>query len=94
MEKSFISKPHERTNTSYDISKKRVLTSELDPIMIEYRNDVRATDDMTEVEVYISSTWIYRRGLSTNTSYITYVSHNYKLQMCPDEAFVDMAVTE
>jgi hypothetical protein len=94
MEKSFISKPHERTNTSYDISKKRVLTSELDPIMIEYRNDVRATDVMTEVEVYISSTWMYRRGLSTNTSYITYVSHIYKLLMCPDEAFVDMAVTE
>ena len=94
MEKSFISKPHERTNTSYDISKNRVLTSELDPIMIEYRNDVRATDDMTEVEVYISSTWMYRRGLSTNTSYITYVSHNYKLQMCPEEVFVDMAVTE
>ena len=37
---------------------------------------------------------MYRRGLSTNTSYITYVSHNYKLQMCPDEAFVDMAATE
>ena len=56
MEKSFISKPHEHTNTSYDISRKRVLTSELDPIMIEYRNDVRATDDMAEIEVYISST--------------------------------------
>ena len=94
MKKRFISKPHERTNTSYDIGKKRVLTSELDLIMIEYRNDVRATDDMTEVEVYVSSTWMYRRGLSTNTSYITNVSHNCKLQMRTDEASDDLFATE
>ena len=74
--------------------KKRVLTSELDPVMIEYRNDIRATDGIPEVEVYMSSTWMSWRGLSTKTFYITYVSHNYKLQMCPDEGFVDMAVTE
>jgi hypothetical protein len=74
--------------------KKRVLTSELDPVMIEYRNNMQATDVKPEVEVYMSSTRMYRRGLSTNTSYITYVSHNYKLQMCPGEAFIDMAVTE
>eukprot|EP00986_Skeletonema_menzelii_P017821 scaffold22293_cov116-Skeletonema_menzelii.AAC.2 len=62
--------------------------------MLEYRSDTRATDDFPEVRVYMSSIWIYRRGLTTITSYITYASHNYKLQMCPDEAFVDIAVTE
>ena len=36
--------------------KKCVLTSELDPAMIEYRNNMQATDDKPEVEVYMSST--------------------------------------
>ena len=36
--------------------KKRVLTSDLDPVMIEYRGDMQATDDKPEVEVYMSST--------------------------------------
>ena len=94
MEKSFISKPHERTNTSYDIGKKRVLTSKLDSVNLEYRGDIQVTDGTPEVRVYMLSIWLYRRGLTTITSYITYKSHNYMLQMCPDEAFVDMAVTE
>ena len=94
MKKRFISKPHERTNTSYDIGKKRVLTSKLDSVNLEYRGDIQATDGIPEVGVYMSSTWMYRRGLSTKTSFITYVSHNYKLQMCPNEAFFEMAVTE
>eukprot|EP00986_Skeletonema_menzelii_P018130 scaffold25477_cov108-Skeletonema_menzelii.AAC.1 len=94
MKKRFISKPHERTNTSYDIGKKRVLTSKFDSSMLGYRSDTRATDDLPEVRVYMSSIWIYRRGLTAIISHITYSSHNYKLQMCPGEAFVDMAVTE
>jgi len=92
--RDLITKTFASTNVSCNICKKRVLTSELDSAMLEYRNDIRAIDDIPEVEVYMLSIWMYRRGLSTKTSYITYVSHNYKLQMCPDEAFVDMAVTE
>ena len=38
--------------------KKRVSTSELDPVMIEYRNNMQATDVKPEVEVYMSSTWM------------------------------------
>ena len=62
--------------------------------MDEYRSGILATDDITEVRVYISSIWKYRRGLCTTTSYTTYISHNHKLQICPDEAFVDLVVTE
>eukprot|EP00986_Skeletonema_menzelii_P008603 scaffold3679_cov128-Skeletonema_menzelii.AAC.4 len=94
MKKRFISKPHERTNRSYDIGKKRVLTIKLDSVNLEYRGDIQVTDGKPEVRVYMLSIWLYRRGLTTITSYITYASHNYKLQMCPDEAFVDMAVTK
>ena len=92
--RGLISKTFASTNVSCNICKKRVLKSELDSVMLEYRIDIRAIDDIPEVEVYMSSTWMYRRGLSTKTSSIAYVSRNYKLQMCPDEAFVDMAVTE
>ena len=55
MKKRFISKPHERTNTSYDIGKKRVLTSKLDSVNLEYRVDIQVTDGIPEVRVYISS---------------------------------------
>ena len=54
----------------------------LDLFKDEYRCGILATDDMTEVRVYISSIWIYRRGLCTTTSDTTYTSHNHKLQMC------------
>ena len=64
------------------------------PVTIEYCSDMRAPDDIAEVEVYMSFIWLYRRGLRTKTSYITYISHDFKVQMCPDEAFFDMAVTE
>ena len=66
----------------------------MDPFMDDYRSGILATGDITKVRVYISSIWIYRRGLCTTTSYTTYISHNHKLQMCPDEEFVGMAVTE
>ena len=66
----------------------------LDPAKLDYRSGVLAADDITEVRVYISSIWIYRRGLCIETSYTTYISHNHKLQMCPDEAFIDLTVTE
>ena len=82
------------TNISYNIGKKLVLTRKFDPFMHDYRSGILATDDITKVRVYISSIWIYRRGLCTTTSYTTYISHNHKLQMCPDEEFVDMAVIE
>ena len=62
----------------------------LDLFMDEYRCGILATDDMTEVGVYISSMLIYRRGLCTTTSHTTYKSHNHKLQMCPGEAFDDL----
>ena len=62
--------------------------------MDEYRSGTLATDAITKVRVYISSMWIYRRGLCTTTSHTTYISHNHKLQMCPDEASVDLVVTE
>ena len=62
--------------------------------MDEYRSGTLATDDITEVRVYISSMMIYRRGQCTITSYTTYISHNLKLQMCTDEASDDLLVTE
>ncbi len=62
--------------------------------MDEYRSGILATDDIPEVRVYISSMWIYRRGLCTTTSRTTYISHNHKLQMCTDEEFVGITVTE
>ena len=62
--------------------------------MAEYHGGILAIDDITEVGVYISSIWIYRRGLCTTTSDTTYTSHNHKLQMCTDEAFVDLFATE
>ena len=66
----------------------------LDPFMDEYRSGTLATDDMTEVRVYISSMWIYRRGLCTTTSHTTYISHNHKLQIRTDEASGDLFATE
>ena len=62
--------------------------------MDEYRSGILATDDITEVRVYISSMMIYRGGPCTTTSYTTYISHNHKLQMRPNEELVGMAVTE
>ena len=62
--------------------------------MDDYRSGILAADDIHEIRVYISSIWIYRRDLCTETSYTICISHNYKLQMCPDEASVDLVVTE
>ncbi len=62
--------------------------------MDEYRSGILAKDDITEVRVYISSMWIYIRGLCATTSYTTYISHNHKLPMCIDGEFVGMAMTE
>ena len=63
--------------------------------MDEYRGGILAADDITKVRVYILSIRIYRRGLCTTTSYTTYyISHNQKLQLCPDEEFVGIGVTE
>ena len=62
--------------------------------MDEYRGGILAADDITKVRVYILSIWIYRRGLCTTTSYTTYVAHNHKLLMCPDEASGDLFDTE
>jgi hypothetical protein len=61
--------------------------------MDEYRSGILATDDMTEVRVYISSMLIYGRGLCTTTSYTTYIPHNYKLQMRTDDASDDLFET-
>ena len=65
-----------------------------DPFMDEYRSGTLATDDMTEVRVYISSMWMYRRGLCTTTSHTTYISYNHKLHICTDEASGDLFATE
>ena len=89
-----MSKTFASTNISHYICKNCVLTCKFDSSMLEYCSDTRATDDFPEVRVYMSSIWIYRRGLTIIISHITSVSHNYKLQMCPGEAFVDMAVAE
>ena len=62
--------------------------------MDEYRCDILAADDITEVRVYISSMWIYRRGSCTTTSDTIYISHNHKLQICTDEATGDLFETE
>ena len=61
--------------------------------MDEYRSGTLATDDMTEVRVYIPSVWIYRRGTCTKPSYTTYISHNHMLQMRADEASDDLFET-
>ena len=66
----------------------------LDPFMDEYRSGALATDDMTEVRVYISSMLIYRRGLCTTTSDTTYISHNHKLQICTGRATGDLFAIE
>ena len=57
-----MSKPHERTNTSYDIGKKRVLTSKLDSINLEYRGDIQVTDGTPEVRVYMLYMVIQKRS--------------------------------
>ena len=62
--------------------------------MDDYRSGILATDDIPEIRVYISFIWMYRRGLCTTTSFTTFISHNHKLQMCTDEAVVDVTVTE
>ena len=62
--------------------------------MDEYRSGILATDDITEVRVYISSMMIYRRGQCTITSYTTYISHNHKLQMCTGRASGDLFAIE
>ena len=62
--------------------------------MDEYRCGILATDDITEVRVYISSMLIYGRDLCTTTSYTTYISHNHKLQMRTDEVSDDLFETE
>ena len=62
--------------------------------MDEYRSGILATDDITEVKVYILSMRIYRRGVCATTSYTTYTSHNHKLQMCLDESSGDLFATE
>ena len=92
--RDLITKTFASTNISYNIGKNPDLTRKLNPFIDEYRNDILATDDMTEVTVYISSILMYRRDLCTTTSYITCISHNHKLQMCPYEEFVGMPVTE
>ena len=65
-----------------------------DPFVVDYRSGILATDDITEVRVYISSMVIYRRGPSTTTLYTTYTSHNHKLQMFTDETSGDLFETE
>ena len=53
--KDLITKTFASTNKSYNKGKKPVLTRKLDPFMDEYRSGTLATDDITEVRVYISS---------------------------------------
>ena len=62
--------------------------------MDEYRSGILAADDTTKVRAQMSPIWVYRRGLCTTTSHAAHISHKHKLQMCPDEAFVDLVVTE
>ena len=66
----------------------------LDLFVDEYRCGILVIDDMTEIRVYISSMVIYRRGLCTTTSDTIYTSYNHKLQMCSDDAFLDLVVIE
>ena len=61
--------------------------------MDEYRSGILATDVITEVRLYISSIWIYRRGPCTTSSYTTYISLTHKLQMRTDEAFFNFLET-
>ena len=89
MTKTFAS-----TNISYNICKKPDLTMKFDLFMDDYRSVILATDDIPKIRDYISFIWIYRRGLCTTNLYTTFISHNYKLQMCTDEAIVYMTVTE
>ena len=65
----------------------------MDPLVDEFRRGILAADDMTEVGVYISSMFIYRRGLCTTTFETIYTSHNHKLQLRTDEAFDDLFET-
>ena len=89
-----INKTFASTNISYNIGKKPDLTMKLDLFMDEYRWGILATDDMTEVGVYISSILIYRRDPCTTTSDTTYISHNHKLQMCTGRATGDLFAIE
>ena len=57
--RGLITKTFASTNTSHNICKKCVLTSKLDSAKLEYRSDIRATDGMPEVRVYMSSIWMY-----------------------------------
>ena len=92
--RGLITKTFASTNISYNIGKKPVLARNLDPFKDEYRSGILATDDITEVRVYISSMMIYRRGLCTITSHTTYISHNHKLQICTDAASGGLFATE
>ena len=92
--RGLMTKTFASTNISYNRGKKPVLARNLDPFKHEYRSGILPTDVITEVRVYISSIEICRRCLCTTTSYTTCISHNHKLQMCTDEEFVGMAVTE
>ena len=62
----------------------------LDPFKDEYCSGILATDDITEVRVYISFMLIYRRGSCTTTSYTTNISLTHKIQMRTDEASGDL----
>ena len=79
---------------SNNTGKKPVLTRKFDLFMFDYRSGILASDDITEVRVYIPSMWICRRGLCATTLYTTYTSHNHKLQMFTDETSGDLFATE
>ena len=63
---------------------------------IEYNEAHSAMYAVYCPEYLIMQRFIFLPARSTIASYITYIylSHNEKLQMCPDEAFFDMAVTK
>ena len=63
------------TNKSCNIVKICVLKRSSGFTKIECRTDIRGTDDILKVGVYMSSIWIHRRGLMIKTSYITETSH-------------------
>ena len=54
-----ITKTFASTNISHNIRKKCVLRSKLDSAKLEYRSDIRATESIPEVRVYMSSIWMY-----------------------------------
>jgi hypothetical protein len=54
-----ITKTFASINTSHNICKKCVLRSKLDSAKLEYRSDIRATESIPEVRVYMSSIWMY-----------------------------------